>query len=263
VLLKRGFGRQTSSRWRFSQKNDWIVQVIPQQAIKAIPVLSTRKIVIRWQKLGWHFLLRRQAFTAVCCELWSGELQGCTVHEIMKQCLMPSAIRSQKPEEVEEAAALVALLAAPSHHGARRTAHWRTHGAWRIQHTARQRPALRAGSVLCRSVAVAVALRAAACGWRLRLRLRLRRTANGELRANCELAYFLFTENPHLRLQLQCRIAPIHRQDAKLRPHELAGRSRVSVWQGQGRPMPRAQRVAIAPCAMRLQCIPWSARGWR
>jgi hypothetical protein len=33
VLLKRGFGRQTSSRWRFSQKNDWIVQVIPQQAI--------------------------------------------------------------------------------------------------------------------------------------------------------------------------------------------------------------------------------------
>jgi hypothetical protein len=43
VLLKRGFGRQTSSRWRFSQKNDWIVQVqvIPQQAVKAIPVLST------------------------------------------------------------------------------------------------------------------------------------------------------------------------------------------------------------------------------
>jgi hypothetical protein len=44
VLLKRRFGRQTSSRWRFSQKNDWIVQVIPQQAIKTIPVLSTRKI---------------------------------------------------------------------------------------------------------------------------------------------------------------------------------------------------------------------------
>jgi hypothetical protein len=36
----------------------WIVQVIPQQAIEVIPVLSTRKIVIR-QKLGWHFLLRR------------------------------------------------------------------------------------------------------------------------------------------------------------------------------------------------------------
>jgi hypothetical protein len=39
--------------------NDWVVQVIPQQAIKAIPVLSTRKIVIRRQKLGWHFLQRR------------------------------------------------------------------------------------------------------------------------------------------------------------------------------------------------------------
>jgi hypothetical protein len=31
VLLKRGFGRQTNSRWRFSQKNDWVVQVTPQQ----------------------------------------------------------------------------------------------------------------------------------------------------------------------------------------------------------------------------------------
>jgi hypothetical protein len=59
ALLKRRFGWQTSSRWRFSQKNDWVVQVIPQQAIKAIPVLSTQKIVIRRQELGWHFLLRR------------------------------------------------------------------------------------------------------------------------------------------------------------------------------------------------------------
>jgi hypothetical protein len=32
VLLKRGFERQTSSRWRFSQKNDWIVQVISNSA---------------------------------------------------------------------------------------------------------------------------------------------------------------------------------------------------------------------------------------
>jgi hypothetical protein len=32
VLLKRGFGRQTSSRWRFSRKHDWIVQVIPNSA---------------------------------------------------------------------------------------------------------------------------------------------------------------------------------------------------------------------------------------
>jgi hypothetical protein len=44
-MLKRGFGRQTSSRWRFSRKNDWVVQVIPQQAISDkghIRVLSTR-----------------------------------------------------------------------------------------------------------------------------------------------------------------------------------------------------------------------------
>jgi hypothetical protein len=44
MLLKRGFGRQTSSRWRFfSRKKEWVVQVIPQQAIKAIRVLSPRK----------------------------------------------------------------------------------------------------------------------------------------------------------------------------------------------------------------------------
>jgi hypothetical protein len=68
VLLERGFGRQTSSRWRFSRKNDWVVQVqaIPQQAIKAMPVLSTRKAVARRQEqeleLGVGmalFLLRR------------------------------------------------------------------------------------------------------------------------------------------------------------------------------------------------------------
>jgi hypothetical protein len=86
VLLKRRFGRQTSSRWRFSQKNDWIAQVIPQQAIKAIPVLSTRKIVIRRQKLGWHFLLFTTALGHKLLGLyggvlWSGELQGFIIHE--------------------------------------------------------------------------------------------------------------------------------------------------------------------------------------
>jgi hypothetical protein len=63
VLLKRRFGRQTSSRWRFSRNketNDWVVQVIPQHAIKAKRVLSARKMVVRRrrQKLGWHFLLQ-------------------------------------------------------------------------------------------------------------------------------------------------------------------------------------------------------------
>jgi hypothetical protein len=35
-----------------AKKNDWIVQVIPQQATKATPVLSARKIVTRRQKLA-------------------------------------------------------------------------------------------------------------------------------------------------------------------------------------------------------------------
>jgi hypothetical protein len=34
VLLKRRLGRQTSSRWRFSRKNDWVVQVVQQHAIR-------------------------------------------------------------------------------------------------------------------------------------------------------------------------------------------------------------------------------------
>jgi hypothetical protein len=81
VLLKRRFGRQTSSRWRSSQKNDWIVQVIPQQAIKAIPVLSTRKIVIRRQNVGMALLTT--ALGLYGGVLWSGELQGFIIHEMM------------------------------------------------------------------------------------------------------------------------------------------------------------------------------------
>jgi hypothetical protein len=47
VLLKRRSGRQTSSRWRFSQSNDWIVQVLSNSAAAGdkghtLPVLSTR-----------------------------------------------------------------------------------------------------------------------------------------------------------------------------------------------------------------------------
>jgi hypothetical protein len=75
-------GRKASSRWRFSRKNDRVVQVIPQQAIKAIRALSTRKIVLRRQELGWHFLLRRQVFIYGGV-LWSGELQGLILHEMV------------------------------------------------------------------------------------------------------------------------------------------------------------------------------------
>jgi hypothetical protein len=88
VLLKRGFERQTSSRWRFSRNNDWVVQVIPQQVIKAIRVLSTRKMVLRRQKLGWHFLLFTTALGLYggVLWLWSGEFQGLILH--MKCCLL-------------------------------------------------------------------------------------------------------------------------------------------------------------------------------
>jgi hypothetical protein len=84
VLLKRGFGQQTSSRWRFSRKNDWIVQVIPQQAIEVIRVLSTPKIVIRRQELGWYFLLFTTALGLNGGVLWSGEFQGLIIiHELV------------------------------------------------------------------------------------------------------------------------------------------------------------------------------------
>jgi hypothetical protein len=83
VLLKRRSGRQTSSRWRFSRKFDWTVQVIPQHAIKATRVLSTRKMVIGRQKLGWnmeHFTTALGLYGGV---LWSGDLQGSILHEMI------------------------------------------------------------------------------------------------------------------------------------------------------------------------------------
>jgi hypothetical protein len=63
------------------KKNDWIVQVIPQQAIeiKAMPVLSTRKIVIRRQELG--LALFTTALGLYGGVLWSGELHGFIIHE--------------------------------------------------------------------------------------------------------------------------------------------------------------------------------------
>ena len=48
--MKGRYGRQTSSRRLFSRKFDRIVQVVLQHAIKAILVLSTRKMVIGRQK---------------------------------------------------------------------------------------------------------------------------------------------------------------------------------------------------------------------
>jgi hypothetical protein len=90
VLLKRRFGRQTSSRWRFSRKHDWIVavQVIPQQAIKAIPVLSTglySKNGDRAAEVG--MALFTTALGLYGGVLWSGELQGFILHEALATCI--------------------------------------------------------------------------------------------------------------------------------------------------------------------------------
>jgi hypothetical protein len=67
-MSKRGLGVWTADKQPvalLAKKTDWIVQVIPQQATKAIPVLSTRKIVARRQELGWYFLLLTTALGVV------------------------------------------------------------------------------------------------------------------------------------------------------------------------------------------------------
>jgi hypothetical protein len=89
VLLKRGFGRQTSSRWRFSQKNDWVVQVIPQQAIKkAIPHTGAPYPYSLLEKKSdpateVGVALFTTALALYGGVLWSGELQGPIAHEMM------------------------------------------------------------------------------------------------------------------------------------------------------------------------------------
>jgi hypothetical protein len=63
------FGRQASSRWRFSQKNDRIVQAIPQQAIKAIPERAAHRPVPAYAvsvALHYHAALARQAALGRC-----------------------------------------------------------------------------------------------------------------------------------------------------------------------------------------------------
>ena len=89
VLLKRRFGRQTSSRWRFSRKNDWIVQVIPQQAIEAC--IHRSYGCSRYSKNSdpaaeVGVVLFTTALGLYDGVLWSGEFQGFIIHE-----LVPSA----------------------------------------------------------------------------------------------------------------------------------------------------------------------------
>jgi hypothetical protein len=104
VLLKRRFGRQTSSRWRFSQNNDWIVQVIPQQAMEVIPVLSARKMVIRRPAAEVGVVLFTTTSGLYGGVLWSGEFQGFIIHE-----LVPT--NSQQAASAQAQAHSLALLA--------------------------------------------------------------------------------------------------------------------------------------------------------
>jgi hypothetical protein len=83
VLLKRGFGRQTSSRWRFSQKNDWIVQVIPQQAIKDKGHTGALYSKSSDPAAGAGMALFTTALGLYGGVLWSGELQGLIIHKVM------------------------------------------------------------------------------------------------------------------------------------------------------------------------------------
>jgi hypothetical protein len=83
VLLKRRFVRQSSSRWRFSQKNDWIVQVIPNSAAsdKGHAGALYSKNSDPAAEVG--MALFTTALDLYGGVLWSGELQlqGLIIHE--------------------------------------------------------------------------------------------------------------------------------------------------------------------------------------
>jgi hypothetical protein len=83
VLLKRRFGRQTSSRWRFSQTNDWIVQVTPQQAIKVMPHAGALYSKNSGPAAGVGMTLFTTTLGLYGGVLCSGELQGFITHETM------------------------------------------------------------------------------------------------------------------------------------------------------------------------------------
>jgi hypothetical protein len=94
VLLKRRFGRQTSSWWRFSQKNDWIVQVIPQLA--AGDKDHTGALYLKNSDPAAAAEVGMALFTTALGlyggVLWSGELQGFIIHEAVPSHT-PYAIR--------------------------------------------------------------------------------------------------------------------------------------------------------------------------
>ena len=80
VLLKRGFGRQTSSRWRFSRKNDWIVGSASNSAAsdKGHTGALYSKNSDPAAEVGMAFFTT--ALGLYGGVLWSGELQGFIIH---------------------------------------------------------------------------------------------------------------------------------------------------------------------------------------
>jgi hypothetical protein len=89
IHSSQGLGRQTSSRRLFPRKIDWIVQVIPQHAIKAIQVVSTRKIENSGPAAGgrswdgsFYYGMWRWAVGLYGGVLWSGELQGPVIRDM-------------------------------------------------------------------------------------------------------------------------------------------------------------------------------------
>jgi hypothetical protein len=84
VLLKRRFGRQTSSRWRFSRKNDWIVPSTNSAASDAhkghTGALYSKNSDPAAEAGMALFTTALDLYGGVLC---SGELQGFIIHETM------------------------------------------------------------------------------------------------------------------------------------------------------------------------------------
>jgi hypothetical protein len=78
-------GRQrTAGGGAFREKNDWVVQVIPQQTIKAMRVLSETLSKNSDLAAGAGMELFTTALGLYGGVLWSGgELQRCILHEMM------------------------------------------------------------------------------------------------------------------------------------------------------------------------------------
>jgi hypothetical protein len=81
VLLKRGFGRQTSSRWRFSRKNDWISASNSAASDRGHTGALYSKNSDPAAEVG--VVLFTTTLGLYGGVLWSGEFQGFIIHELV------------------------------------------------------------------------------------------------------------------------------------------------------------------------------------